>query len=115
MLLAKYAPGAISLFNPRMMLKVIIYAYTQKIFSSRRMVTALKNIYFMWLSRMNTLDFRTINNFRCKRMRYAIEKVLGQMIVMLAEQWYINLEDYLVDGTKIEANANKYTWYGKDL
>lgn len=109
-LLAKYAPGGTSSYNPRMMLKVIIFAYTQKIFSSRKIATALKrDIYFMWLSGMNTPDFRTINDFRSERMKDVIEKVLGQMTIMLAEQGYINLEDYFVDGTKIEANANKYT------
>ena len=113
-LLAKYAPGGTSSYNPRMMLKVIIFAYTQKIFSSRKIATALKrDIYFMWLSGMNTPDFRTINDFRSERMKDVIEKVLGQMTIMLAEQGYINLEDYFVDGTKIEANANKYTFVWK--
>lgn len=115
MLLNKYLPGGTSSYNPRMMLKVIIFAYTQKMYSSRKIATALKrDIYFMWLSGMNTPDFRTINNFRSERMKDIIEKVLGQMTIMLAEQGYINLEDYFVDGTKIEANANKYTfvWRG---
>lgn len=114
-LLNKYAPGGTSSYNPRMMLKVIIFAYTQKIFSSRRIATALKrDIYFMWLSGMNTPDFRTINNFRSDRMKDVIEKVLGQMTIMLVKQGYIDLEDYFVDGTKEEANANKYTfvWRG---
>lgn len=114
-LLDKYAPGGTSSYNPRMMLKVIIFAYTQKIYSSRKIATALKrDIYFMWLSGMNTPDFRTINNFRSERMKDVIEKVLAQMTIMLAEQGYINLEDYFVDGTKMEANANKYTfvWRG---
>lgn len=113
-LLAKYAPGGTSSYNPRMMLKVIIFAYTQKIFSSRRIASALKrDIYFMWLSGMNTPDFRTINDFRSERMKDVIEKVLAQMTIMLAEQGYINIEEYFVDGTKIEANANKYTFVWK--
>lgn len=115
MLLEKYTPGGTSTYNPKMMLKVIIFAYSQKVFSSRKIATALtRDIYFMWLAGMNKPDFRTINFFRSERMKDIIEKVLGQMVVMLAEQGYINLEDYFVDGTKIEANANKYTfvWRG---
>ena len=115
MLLEKYLPGGTSSYNPKMMLKVIIFAYTQKIYSSRKIAAALRrDIYFMWLSGMNTPDFRTINNFRSERMKDIIEKVLGQMTIMLAEQGYIDLENYFVDGTKIEANANKYTfvWRG---
>ncbi len=38
----------------------------------------------MWLSGMNTPDFRTINFFRSERMKDIIEKVLGQVVVMLA-------------------------------
>lgn len=115
MILEKYTPGGTSTYNPRMMLKVIIFAYSQKIFSSRKIATALKrDIYFMWLSGMNTPDFRTINSFRSERMKDIVEKVFGQVVLMLADQGYIDLEDYFVDGTKLEANANKYSfvWRG---
>lgn len=114
MLLEKYLPGGTSSYNPRMMLKILIFAYTQKIYSSRRIATALsRDTYFMWLAGMNTPDFRTINNFRSEKMKNIIEKVLGQMVVMLASQGYVNLDDYFVDGTKIEASANKYSFVWK--
>lgn len=113
-LLIKYMPGGTSTYNPRMMLKVLVFAYTQKIFSSRKIATSLKrDVYFMWLSGMNQPDFRTINAFRSNRMKDIIEKVLAQVVSMLCEQGYINFEDYFVDGTKIEANANKYTFVWK--
>ncbi|MBK9008890.1 MAG: transposase [Anaerolineae bacterium] len=50
-LLAKYKGGGTSSYHPRMMLKVIVYAYTQKIYSSRKIEKALwENIGFMWIS-----------------------------------------------------------------
>jgi transposase len=64
-LLAKYKGGGASSYHPKMMLKVIVYAYTQKIYSSRKMEKALwENIGFMWLSGGNRPDFHTLNNFR---------------------------------------------------
>jgi transposase len=64
-LLAKYKGGGTSSYHPRMMLKVIVYAYTQKIYSSRKIEKALwENIGFMWISGGNRPDFHTINNFR---------------------------------------------------
>jgi len=44
---------------------VRVYAYAEKIYSSRRIAKALReNIYFMWISGESTPDFRTINDFR---------------------------------------------------
>lgn len=64
-LLARYKGDGISSYNPKMMLKVFIYGYTQKIFSSRQIAKALReSIPFMWLSGNNRPDFRTINRFQ---------------------------------------------------
>ena len=57
-------------YYPKMMVKIIIYAYVDKIFTSRGMAKALReNINFMWLAAGNTPDFRTINRFRNKKWR----------------------------------------------
>ncbi len=62
---AQYKGGGTSAYDPQMLLKVIIYAYTQRIFTSRQIAKALReNVNFMWLSGMNRPDFRTINRFR---------------------------------------------------
>jgi transposase len=66
----RYKGGGTSSYHPQMLLKVLVYAYTQKIYSSRRIARALReNIHFMWLSSGNQPDFRTINDFRGSRMR----------------------------------------------
>ena len=61
----QYLGGGTSAYHPVMLLKVTLYAYSQKIYSSRQIAKALReNIHFMWLSRMNQPDFRTVNRFR---------------------------------------------------
>ena len=107
--LARYPGGGTSSYHPRMLLKVLVYAYTQKIYSSRQIAKALReNILFMWLSGGNQPDFRTLNDFRGSRMKGVIEAVFGEVLDYLVETGYVKLEHYFVDGTKIEADANKH-------
>jgi hypothetical protein len=94
-----------------MLLKVLIYAYTQQIYSCRKIAKALReNIYFMWLSGNNHPDFHTINRYRGVILRESIGEIFGAVLRLLEEGGYIKLEKYFVDGTKIEANANKYSF-----
>src|SRR5882672_7480935 len=65
MLINQYAGGGTTAYHPRMLLKVLLYAYSMKIYTGRRIARALKqDIHFMWLAAMNQPDFRTINCFR---------------------------------------------------
>ena len=110
-LLRRYKGGGTSSYHPKMMLKVLVYAYTQRIYSSRRIAKALReNIHFMWISGNSRPDFRTINRFRGEVMRGIMEQVFASVLEMLIEEGYVKLEHYFLDGTKIEANANRYTW-----
>ena len=111
---AQYKGGGTSAYDPQMLLKVIIYAYTQRIFTSRQIAKALReNVNFMWLSGMNRPDFRTINRFRGKVMKAVINEVFYGIIDQLLEMGMIDLQSYFMDGTKIEANANKYSFVWK--
>lgn len=110
-LLKQYKGGGRSNYHPKMMLKVLVYAYSQKVYSSRMIAKALReNINFMWISGNNRPDFRTLNRFRSSTMKNAIEEVFGAIVELLIEEGYIQFENYFLDGTKIEANANKYSW-----
>ena len=92
-----------------MMLKVLVYAYTQRIYSSRQIAKALReNVNFMWMSGGNRPDFRTINDFRGEKMKGVIEEVFTSVLELLVEEGYVKLENYFVDGTKMEANANQH-------
>lgn len=113
-LIADYKGGGTSSYHPKMLLKVIVYAYCEKIYSSRRIAKALReNIHFMWLSGSNRPDFRTINRFRSLRLKETIDKVFASIVELLVEEGLVRLEDYFLDGTKIEANANKYSFVWK--
>jgi transposase len=115
-LLAKYKGGGTSSYHPRMMLKVIVYAYTQKVYSSRKIEKGLwENIGFMWISGGNKPDFHTINNFRGETMKEAVRKVFTSMMEFLVEEGYVKMENYFVDGTKVGADSNphKVIWAKK--
>ena len=61
----QYKGGGTSAYHPKMLLKVLIYAYSQRTFSSRMIAKALReNVNYMWLSGMSRPDHRTINRFR---------------------------------------------------
>ncbi len=97
-----------------MLTKVLVYAYTQRIYSSRQIAKALReNIHFMWLSARQTPDFRTINRFRSERMKDIVEQVFAAVLELLIDEGYVKFEHYFLDGTKIEANANRYTFVWK--
>lgn len=114
-LLAKYHIEGRASYHPLMMLKLIIYAYTQKIYSCRKISKlARENIMAMWLCDNNKPDFKTINNFRGERMKDVILEVFSEVVDLLVHRGYIRLETYFLDGTKIEADANPYSWvWGK--
>ena len=106
-LINEYKGGGTSSFHPKMLLKVIVYSYTQRIYSSRQIAKSLReNIYFHWLSGNNEPDFRTINRFRSSRLKEQIDQVFASMIQILHDLGYVSLDNYFLDGTKIEANAN---------
>jgi len=112
-LMVHYKGGGASSYHPRMMLKVLVYAYSEKIYSSRRIAKALReNVNFMWISGGNQPGHRTINGFRSGALKEVIREVFASVVELLAEGEYVKLENYFVDGTKIEANANahKVVW-----
>lgn len=108
-LLGQYKGGGVSSYHPKMMLKVLVYAYSQRVYSSRQIAKALReNIHYIWISGGNQPDFRTINRFRGVVMKEVIEEVFASVLELLIAGDYVKLENYFVDGTKVEANANRH-------
>lgn len=116
-LLAQYKPGGTSSYHPRMLLKVLVYAYINNIYSSRKIEEAVgQNICFMWLSGMSKPDHNTINRFRGQRLQRTLQPIFTQVVLLLCEEGLLSLKDLYTDGTKIEANANRYTFvWGKSI
>lgn len=104
-----YKGGGTSAYNPRMLLKVLLYAYSMKIYTGRKIARALgQDIHFMWLSAMNRPDFRTINKFRSGKAKEVIEVLFKEVLEFLLEHGYIKMENYFCDGTTLRADANQY-------
>lgn len=116
-LIHKYKPGGTSSYHPKMLLKVLVYGYLCNIYSSRKLEQALKeNINFMWLSGMSQPDHNTINRFRSQRLNGQIKEIFTQIVLLLEREGIVSLKTAFVDGTKIEANANRYTFvWGKAI
>ena len=109
-----YAGGGASSYNPRMLVKVVFYAYLQNVYSGRKMEQLLKrDVNFMWLSGMQRPDFNTINLFRKNRLADVVDDIFTQVVQMLVDGKFVSLDVQYVDGTKIEASANKYTFVWK--
>lgn len=110
-LVQQYKPGGTSSYHPRMLLKALVYAYINNIYSSRKIEQALgESIYFMWLTGMSKPDHNTINRFRGKRLQKALQPIFTQVVLLLCEEGLLSLRELYTDGTKIEANANRYTF-----
>jgi transposase len=110
-LLKKFKGGGTSSYHPRMLLKVLVYGYLNNTYSSRKMEAALKeNIHFMWLAGMNKPDHNTLNRFRSERLKDVLKTVFGKVVELLVEAGHVSLKEVYTDGTKIEAQANRYTF-----
>ncbi|WP_212995097.1 IS1182 family transposase [Elizabethkingia argenteiflava] len=113
-LISQYKGGGTTSFHPRMLLKVLFYAYLSNIYSCRKIERALQeNIHFMWLSGNSTPDYLTINYFRAKRLKGQIQDLFASIVRMLHELEYVSLHVQYVDGTKIESVAGRYTFVWK--
>jgi len=110
-LLRQYKGGGTSSYHPKMLLKILVYGYVSNVYSSRKLEAATKeNIHFMWLAGMNQPDHHTINRFRGKRLNEALRNIFIQVVELLAAEGLLSIKDIYVDGTKLEANANRYTF-----
>jgi transposase len=116
-IIKQYRPGGTSSYHPRMLLKVMVYAYINNIYSSRKIEEATRqNINFMWLAGMRRPDHNTINRFRGERLQKNLRPIFNQVVLMLCQEGLLNIRDLYTDGTKIEANANRYTFvWGKSI
>lgn len=101
-------------YHPLLLLKVLVYGYVTNIYSSRKLAEACRErVPFMWLSGMSKPDHNTINRFRGVRLKHALRSVFEEVVQLLAQEGVLSIDQVYTDGTKIEANANKYTFVWK--
>ena len=98
--------------SPETMLKIIIYGYICRLYSSREIERVCRrDICFIWLLNGEPVpDHTTISRFQNGKLCGAIEDLFFQFIMKLHEMGEIDFENIFIDGTKIEANANRYTF-----
>ena len=100
---------------PKTMFKILTYAYSKNIYSSRKIETAWRrDINFMWLLvGQKAPDHSTIARFRTGFLAEACEYLFYQMVRRLNQMGELSKETVFIDGTKLEACANKYTFVWK--
>ncbi len=110
-LLAKYSVTGRPSYHPQLLLKVLVYAYVNNIYSSRRIEEACRtHIHFIWMCAGATPDHNTIARFRADRLGQVLKEVFTQVVKLLVEQGLTSIEELYVDGTKIESAAGRYTF-----
>ena len=103
-------------YSPKILLKIMVYGYMRKQISSRALEACCReNIHFMYLLEGQPApDHNTINRFRKNILtQEAGQDILRQLVLLLHESSLLSFEAAFIDGTKIEANANQYSFVWK--
>lgn len=114
-ILSTYKGGGTSSYHPRVMIKILFYSYLSNVYSCRKIARQLEeNINYMWLSGNSTPNFRTINRFRSTKLKGKIQGLFAEFVRLMTQLGYVSLDVQYIDGTKIEAASNRYTfvWRG---
>jgi transposase len=95
-------------YHPAMMTALLLYAYSQGVYSSRRIARACQErVDFMAVTGLSQPDFRTISDFR-KRHLKALSGLFKQVLGLCRRAGLAKLGHVALDGTKIKANASKH-------
>ena len=95
-------------YDPEMMLKLLLYAYSIGVTSSREMERRCHtDVAFRWLSANAAPDYRSISRFR-RRHLGAIDALFVQVLALCAEAGLVKLGRVALDGTKLRASASRH-------
>lgn len=104
-------------YNPLTLLKVVLYAFQIKGYASTREIADLckNDIRFRYLLQDENSfpTHMTISNFINKYLKNNIEEIFKDIMLVITEKHKVDLDHIYIDGTKMEANANKYSWVWK--
>jgi transposase len=106
---ARYTDLGEEAYHPHMMVKILIYGYATKVFSSRELQQKTQyDICFRWLCGLGQKpNFRTISDFR-KNNLDLLPKLFTDVLEVVRELGYASLGHVSIDGSKIKANASKH-------
>lgn len=92
-------------YHPKMLLKVLLWAYASGVRASRKIEEKLySDVVFMWLAGMEKPNFRTICLFRRSNLT-SINKLFAEVLMLAKELGLLRLGLVALDGTKVSANA----------
>jgi transposase len=95
-------------YHPRMMTKVLLYAYATGTYSSRKIARRLvEDVAMRFLAAGNEPDFRTLSDFR-KRHGAALAGLFTQVLRLCRRAGLVKLGQVAIDGTRVKANASKH-------
>jgi transposase len=95
-------------YHPVMMTALLLYAYCQGVYSSRRIARACEErVDFMAVTAQEKPDFRTVNDFRRRHLK-ALAGLFVQVLKMCDQAGLVKMGHVTLDGTKIRANASKH-------
>ena len=105
----------INSLSPRTLLKIVLYSYMNGDYSSHSMeLNCKRDINFMFLLEGHSApDHATLARFRSIHFAPCSKRILAEVSNLLFDLGEISGETIFIDGTKIEANANKYTFVWK--
>ena len=98
--------------TPKVMFMILVFAYMNNIYSSREIERACRyDIRFMYILQNERVpDHNTISRFRSKRLEGIVGDLFDQLVLRLRDIGELSCENIFIDGTKIEACANRYTF-----
>lgn len=109
----EYSERGTPAYPPKVMTKLLVFAYSKGIRSSRKIEELLENdLRFIWLAGGLKPDFHTIARFR-KDKKDAFERLFAGSVRLCKELGLLNLNIVAVDGTKIAADASKKSLYDR--
>lgn len=102
-------------YHPKMLVSTLLFAYSQGIFSGRKIEKMMiENLAIQYLTGQLVVSYRTINRFRvAEGMEELIRELFIDLNLRLKMEELVTLDCLFIDGTKIEANANKYSFVWK--
>lgn len=103
-------------YPPQILAKILVYAYSRGIRSSRQIAELVRNdVRFMWLAQMERPDFHTIARFRKEHFEDLCQ-LFVESVRICERAGLVSLLGLSVDGTKIRANASrKSVWDAKRI
>ena len=104
----KYSKLGQNAYHPRLIVGILIYSYSQGLFSSRMIEKRCnEDIGFMYISQLNCPNFRVLSDFRKNNQKY-FKDCFKQSVLIAMEAGMVSLGHVSLDGSKFKANTSKH-------